>query len=126
MNGKARYGSIVHSTSAALALACAWLWVGSHTSFAAEAPRSQLVNVRDLDLSRPAAVAKLYERIRAAARNVCRPYNPGETGTKGTWDRCRDATLARTVDRLNLPALTTYYSTKVGGNKGFITLARQH
>ncbi len=125
MNGNARNGQIVHSTSAAWALACAWVWIGSPTAFASDAPRSQTVNVRDLDLSKPAAVAQLYERLRAAATNVCKPYNSGEAGTKGTWDRCRDATLAYSVDRLDLPALTTYYSMKVGGNKRSITLARQ-
>jgi UrcA family protein len=124
MNSKARDGWIV---SAALSLAWAGIgMIATHAASAAEAPKQEIVNVRDLELNRPADVAQLYKRLRAAARNVCAPYNPGETGNKVTWDRCRDATLARAIERLNLPALTMYHSAKVGRNKSPTMLAGQH
>ncbi|MGO9991158.1 MAG: UrcA family protein [Steroidobacteraceae bacterium] len=69
---------------------------------------------KDLDLSRPEAVAVLYNRIVAASANVCRPWNYDSTGAKVAWDACRDATISHTVASLNFPSLNSYYMTKTG------------
>jgi UrcA family protein len=54
----------------AIALACSQLCLAA--SEVTESGRTQKVSTADLDLSGPAGVATLYERIRAAAVAVCR------------------------------------------------------
>jgi UrcA family protein len=50
----------------------AWSQQSVATSLATESGRTRTVSAADLDLSGPAGVATLYERIQAAALAVCR------------------------------------------------------
>lgn len=90
------------------------LWAGAGIDDArARGPfdetREMIVTAKDLDLSRPDDIRILYKRIWAAATYVCKPYNGDQAGSKVAWDSCRDATIARTVARFNVPALKDYY-----------------
>ena len=72
----------------------------------AEELLTQSVSYRDLDLSRPADAAVLYERIGHAAAEVCETYD-GLTGSRQTQQRqCVDQAIAATVARVNDANLT--------------------
>jgi UrcA family protein len=93
------------------------LWAGATMNNALagaplDAPPQQVVTAKDLDLTRLENIAVLYHRIRAAAIYVCKPYN-GNLGGKVAWDSCRDATIAYTVARFNVPALRDFYFAKM-------------
>ncbi len=97
------------------------LWTGAAMNNALagaplEAPRQQVVTAQDLDLTRSEDIGVLYHRIWAAAIYVCKPYN-GNLGGKVAWDSCRDATIAYTVARFNLPALQDFYFAKINRQK---------
>jgi UrcA family protein len=85
------------------------LYAVSPAGFAAAPPddvRRQVVRVADLDLTRPAGVQELYHRIRYAARNVC------ETFDRLGRDRdCIEQAIARAVDDVGAPLLTTRHQT---------------
>jgi UrcA family protein len=97
------------------------LWAGAAMSNAPagaplDAPPQQVVTAKDLDLTRSEDIAVLYHRIWAAAIYVCKPYN-GNLGGKVAWDSCRDATIAYTVARFNVPALQDFYFAKINREK---------
>jgi UrcA family protein len=77
-----------------------------------EAPASRVVKYGDLDLSRDAGVAALYSRIRSAAREVCEPMDAVIMKMLRVRYDCRQEAVARAVDDVNSPALTSYYLTK--------------
>ena len=67
---------------------------------------AQSVSYRDLDLSRPADAAVLYERIGQAAAEVCEPFD-GSHGSKASLQhKCVDRAVATTVARVNDANLT--------------------
>ena len=67
---------------------------------------AQSVSYRDLNLSRPADAAVLYDRIGHAAEEVCEPF----AGAKGFGPKlrrkCVDRAIAATVARVNDANLT--------------------
>lgn len=70
---------------------------------------TQSVSYRDLDLSRPADAAVLYERIGHAAAEVCETYD-GLKGARATLQRkCVDQAIAATVARVKDANLTARY-----------------
>ena len=69
-------------------------------------PARQAVSYADLDLSRPADVARLHRRLAAALENVCGSYATSESWQESEIARCRagaraeaDAQLARLTGR---------------------------
>ena len=69
-------------------------------------PASQAVSYADLDLSRPADLARLRMRIARALENVCGSYATSESWDEHDITRCRaaartqaDAQLARLANR---------------------------
>jgi UrcA family protein len=66
---------------------------------------SRIVKYADLDLSRPADVATLYQRIEDTAKRVCTPL-----GNIVPDDACLGDALQRTVAKIGLPALTQFYT----------------
>ena len=88
--------------AAARAAGCAAM-----TPAAAFAPAAgQAVGYADLDLSHPAGVARLRQRIAAALEDVCGSYAASEPWAEREIARCRagaqaraDAQLARLVER---------------------------
>jgi UrcA family protein len=67
---------------------------------------AQSVSYRDLDLTRPADAAVLYDRIGHAAAEVCEPFD-GAKGSRATLQhKCVDRAIATTVARVNDTNLT--------------------
>jgi UrcA family protein len=69
-------------------------------------PERQAVSYADLDLSRPADVARLHRRLADALENVCGSYATAESWAEHEIARCRaeartraDAQLARLTGR---------------------------
>ena len=78
--------------------------------------RQRVVRFADLDITRTEGVAVLYSRIANAARVVCEPES-GMNEQRSLWldaeDRkCQTQAIARGVDDVNAPALTSYYQLK--------------
>jgi UrcA family protein len=75
---------------------------------------SATVQFDDLDLSRKAGVAKLYFRIRAAAKRVCGEQANERLVAKQTYDVCVKRAVSAAVARIDRPMLTDYYA-QLGG-----------
>lgn len=93
-------------TKFALAAALAAAGVASAPAAAFEPAASQAVGYSDLDLSRPADVARLRQRIGAALEAACGSFATSESWAEREIARCRsgararaEAQLARLVDR---------------------------
>jgi UrcA family protein len=73
------------------------------------------VSYADLDLSSPADVARLYQRIHRAAGSVCGPREfTGSHLALPSWTQCVANAVDSTVNRLELPALSAYHRGYVG------------
>jgi UrcA family protein len=70
---------------------------------------SQKVEFADLDVTRAPGAAALYQRIKHAASNVCRNWDPmGLVEIRQLNIDCMQAAIARAVADVNRPALTAY------------------
>ena len=74
-------------------------------------PLTHPVSYQDLDLTRPAGAATLYQRIKSAAENVCAPLNGKQMIEKVSRNACVASALERAVKHVNEPILTRYYLT---------------
>ena len=73
------------------------------------------VNFADLNLSSNEGVAKLYDRLRSAAGQVCGTepqYN--ELRAKIEWNACRQDALTRAIGKVGHPALIALHQQKTG------------
>ena len=75
-------------------------------------PPFRIVKFGDLDLHRDAGVAALYSRIKSAAREVCEPMDAATMVLLRLRHDCRQDSIARAIDEVNSPALTSYYWAK--------------
>jgi UrcA family protein len=76
-------------------------------------PASQIVRFTELDLSKPADVARLYSRIKLAARNVCHTdMSPAAGERTGHDNDCYEATVDNAIARVNRHALTLLHHDK--------------
>jgi UrcA family protein len=73
---------------------------------------TRIVKYADLDLTRAADVATLYQRIEDTAKRVCTPL-----GNVVADDACLTDALARTIAKIGLPALTQVYTARLGGTQ---------
>jgi UrcA family protein len=76
------------------------------------------VTVGDLDLTKPAGIEILYQRLQYAARQVCGPS--GVTGTRlrdRDWDNCVHAAVDNAVRQIDRPALTAYHRAHAGESR---------
>jgi len=82
---------------------------------AADAPITT-VHAADLDLAKPSDVATLYERVRAAATDVCqaemdRNYRNTRMRTPLSWrERCVQDAVEATVREVGNPALAALHT----------------
>jgi UrcA family protein len=107
--------SAIIEKSFAAALIAALLIAPGH-SMAADATKlaSQSVDMNagttvhfaDLDLSKPAGVARLYGRISRTAHDICGDAN----GSMSLRDRCIARTIEDAVNRINKPPLTALHT----------------
>lgn len=73
-----------------------------------------VVKFGDLDLSSPQGAARLYSRIDAAAREVCKPldFNVRDLGTRTQVDACVHKAIADAVTKVAQPQLLAIYNAK--------------
>jgi len=76
------------------------------TSAQAEDVPSKTVKFQDLDITKPAGAKTLYERIRAAARDVCDLSTSGDPILKPATHACIETAIDNAVRKVNAPALT--------------------
>jgi UrcA family protein len=69
-------------------------------------PRTRPVSFSDLNLSRPADAARLYQRIERAAAYVCQPLRADDLARTMRYRNCVSATVMRAVD--DVPLLKQY------------------
>jgi UrcA family protein len=69
-----------------------------------------IVRFADLDVSHPQGAAMLYARIRAAAMDVCSPFDGAGLGATLHRDACVNKAIVGAVTRVNSPALSAVYS----------------
>ena len=72
------------------------------------------VKYGDLDISNPQGAAVLYARIRAAAENLCSPYDRSGIASKMRRDACVSNIVTNAVTKANKSALSAVYSSKTG------------
>lgn len=72
------------------------------------------VQFADLDLDREAGVARLYSRIKGAARRVCDQQASDQQETKPTYPVCVRQAVATAVARIDHPRLSDYVA-QLGG-----------
>jgi UrcA family protein len=81
----------------------------------AELPHSVTVRFTDLNLDRAADVARLYHRIRVAARSACGARDLELTNwVDPDWQRCVYVAVAQAVTRVDRPALSAYHQRQLG------------
>jgi len=67
------------------------------------------VRFADLDLTRPAGVTVLRQRIRAAAQEVCQPLSEHDLAMLAASRTCVTDAIARAVKDVNSPTLSRSY-----------------
>jgi UrcA family protein len=103
--------SAVRRTLAAVCMAsvCALASAGSP-----DRSLQRTVRFADLDINHPAGAAVLYQRIRAAAREVCRPTSERDLAVAELTRSCVQDAIARAVTEVNAPKLSQYHETETG------------
>lgn len=101
--------SAVRRTLAAVSMAsvCALASAGSP-----DPSLRRTVSFADLDINHPAGAAVLYQRIRAAAREVCRPTSERDLAVAELARSCVQDAIARAVNEVNAPKLSQYHDTE--------------
>jgi UrcA family protein len=84
---------------------------------------TQVVKYGDLDVSNAQGAAMLYSRIRAAAANVCRPYDSLDFSPRLLHD-CMHKAIKDAVVKVDQPALFAVYNAKNGTSRGVILASR--
>jgi UrcA family protein len=79
-----------------------------------EENHSVTVQFADLDLDRQPGIAKLYFRIKSAAKRVCDSQANERLATRQTYDVCVERAVSAAVARINRPLLTSYVVQRSG------------
>ena len=95
------------NTISILALAVCVLQSGWLHAATDEEIRTRAVSYTDLNLSRPADMAVLRERIDRAAVYVCGPYNTGDLSRLARFKHCRVDAMNRALAQVRLTRLTS-------------------
>jgi UrcA family protein len=103
--------SLRHIVAPALLIAAA---AAAMPAGAADAPVSITVKYDDLNLSRPAGVNALYNRIQAAARTVCEPLSSQSHLQSPAYMGCFSDAVSDAVQKVGQPALSSLYQDKTG------------
>ena len=90
-------------------------------ALADEEVRSETVKFADLNVNAQAGVETLYTRLRSAALRVCSQTDPT---LRYAATACARKSLARAVEKVNLPLLTAYYQMKSGNQAEPLTAKR--
>ena len=72
-------------------------------------PRSETVQFADIDTTNVHGAAVLYQRIKSAAKGVCRDLEPGRSlALMKPYANCVHDALSNAVAHINRPAVTAY------------------
>jgi UrcA family protein len=84
------------------------------TSIAAADVPQQTIQFSDLNLSHPAGIETLYQRLKSASERVCGDPEGNERNLKRFFDirTCKAEAMQRAIAQVNNPALTQYYQRK--------------
>lgn len=89
-----------------------------NAAYAEEAPKSLTVQFADLDLSKDAGAATLFNRLKGAASRVCSAHSGGTTlRDKQHYAACVEFALSNAVARVDRPELTEYVVSQYSGEK---------
>jgi len=89
-----------------------------NAAYADEAPKSLTVQFADLDLSKDAGAATLFNRIKGAALKVCSAHSGGTTlRDKQQHAACVEFALPNAVARVDRPELTEYVTSRYSSEK---------
>jgi UrcA family protein len=96
-------------------------------SFASDGTDALQATVKygDLNVSSPSGAATLYSRIRAAAENVCHPFNNRDFASQKLLAACVHRAMSDAVIEVNQPALLTIYNAKTGTSKPILLASGQ-
>jgi UrcA family protein len=83
---------------------------------------SVTVQFADLDLNREAGIARLYSRIKGAARRVCDQQASDLLATKQSYPVCVKRAVSTAVARIDRPMLSEYVA-QLGGKPAKTTPA---
>lgn len=84
-----------------------------NAAHADDAPKSLTVQFADLDLSKDAGAATLFNRIKGAALKVCSAHSSGTTlRDKQQHAACVEFALSNAVARVDRPELTEYVTSR--------------
>ncbi len=87
---------------------------------------SSLVRFADLNLQKPADVAKLYGRITAAADKLCGPRSlTGAYSKSAVYAGCYAHTVAQAIARVDQAPLTAYYEERMHPASRELSIARK-
>jgi len=94
-----------------LTIAAAGLvWVATPAMADSSDTLSVTVNYDELDLSSTQGAAKLYARLRFAARQVCAPFEGRELTRRAAYKECYNEALANAVKNVNVSAVTALHA----------------
>ena len=105
----------VHVARVVVALGVAAFSFGAASAHASDqndaATAKAVVNYTDLNLSNPADVRSLYERLQRASARVCGDYKDLRSlAMKRAFDACYQDSLSRAVDEVNHSAVTAMFA----------------
>ena len=101
--------------------------LGSQLTDAAppEDPPTVIVRFADLDLSHSQGITVLYWRLKDAAETVCATHNGRDFASQMSYKVCWQSALGTAVAKVDQPALTAYYRTKIGSGNETIQIAQK-
>ena len=115
---KAKFHSSIRSINLHIALAAIACGIALTTPARADQsdgePLTKVVRYADLNLNGAAGARTLYERLRMAATAVCAPFRGNSLRERTNWRECFKPALARSVAKVDEPALTAYYLSRTG------------
>jgi UrcA family protein len=96
-------------------------------SFASDSSDPLQVKVKygDLNVSNASGAGTLYNRIRAAAENVCRPFDNRDFASQKALAVCVHKAMSDAVNDVNEPALFTIYNAKTGTSRPIMLASGQ-
>jgi UrcA family protein len=103
------------TASSLLVLTCFTAFMGTALAASPNDARPQrVVEFSDLNLRGTSGIKILYQRIEAAAHEVCDSTGERELAQVVRWHLCLDQAVGRAVNDLSIPALTSYHMAKTG------------
>ena len=102
------------------------LGLGAQLTYAAPPQDVHFVEVRysDLDLTRTAGAAVLYERLHAAAKTACASLDARDLASQMRFKDCVQAGVGSAVARIDRPVLTAYYKAHMDSGNTPIQIAK--